>query len=85
MSNNEYPSPVHELMALSYHYETKNVGSTRKEKICSLCSKMIPKGSSHKVETIYRDEHVQANICNDCEVTYKTELAQMRDRQLDDY
>lgn len=83
--NNQYPSPVHEAMDSAYHYETKKVTSTRKEKYCGLCSKTIPKGSSHNVETIYRDEHSQVNICSDCEVKYKTEIAQMRNRELDDY
>ena len=85
IEENEFKSPVHEMMQGSYFYETTSVGKSRKDKYCSLCDTKIPAGSASNGAKIFRDAYYQVDFCSKCEETYKAELAEMYDGKLDDY
>ena len=85
IEENEFKSPVHEMMQNSYFYETTRVGKSRKDKCCTLCGRVIPAGSASNGAKLFMGEFYQVDFCRKCEKTYKAELAEMYDGKLDDY
>lgn len=78
-------SPVRHIMQGSYFYESTSVGKSRKSKYCSLCSNIIPAGSSVKGAKLFNSEFYQVDFCEDCLENNKEELSLMRKGELDDY
>ena len=85
IEENEFKSPVHEMMQDSYFYESTSVTKSRKAKCCALCGRTIPAGSASNGAKLFRGEFYQVDFCRKCEETYKEELAEMYDGKLDDY
>jgi hypothetical protein len=81
----EFKSPVHEMMSGSYFYAATSVGKSRKFKRCTLCYTEIPVGSASKGAKLFHNDFYQVDFCSKCEETYKIELAEMSDGKLDDY
>lgn len=85
IEENEFKSPVHEMMQGSYFYRYTSVNKSRKVKCCALCGTKIPVGSALNGAKLYKYGIYQVDFCKQCEETYKAELAEMSDGKLDDY
>lgn len=83
--NEKLINPVEKMLENSYFCEDTIVYSTRKDKICDICSGIIPKGSAHIGAKLFSDEYYQVNFCNSCKEAFFTELAAMRNKEYDTF
>lgn len=81
----EFKSPVHEMMQGSYFYEDTRVSKSRKIKCCSLCGTEIPIGSASNGAKLFDGDFYQVDFCKPCEEKYEVELDLMRNSDLDNY